>query len=75
MYKVIVNPMNEGDGVVSCRRQSEPMDLNDATRVASFINWNRLSLNEEAWIKNLDSGEWTPPDEDYLVWTAMDEDS
>jgi len=61
MYKVIVNPLYEGDDIVSCKRQSEPMDLNDATRVASFINWNRVDLGEEAWIKNLETGEWTPP--------------
>jgi len=66
MYKVIVNPMSEGDGVVSCRRQSEPMSLDDAERVAGFVNWNRLSLNEEAWIKNLETGEWIPPEEGYL---------
>jgi hypothetical protein len=42
------------------------MSLDDAERVAGFVNWNRADLGDEAWILNLESGDWIPPEEGYL---------
>jgi hypothetical protein len=66
MYVVVTNPVFESENITSCKCQSEPMSLDDAERVASFINWNRANLGDEAWILNLETGEWIPPEEGYL---------
>ena len=66
MYVVVINPVFESENMTSCKCQSEPMGIEWANRIAEFANWNRADLGDEAWILNLESGEWIPPEEGYL---------
>jgi hypothetical protein len=60
MYIVVTNPIFESHGVVSCSCYSRPMEWVEAQGVMVFANHD----DNEAWMLDLESGNWTPPPSD-----------
>jgi len=58
MYIVVTNPIFDIEDLVSFERKSQAMSIDQAYKEADFVNWNWGKYNGDAWIMNLETGEW-----------------